>query len=160
MGKSPRVKVLCLPWAEATGLHVPGGGDRQEVGDDLLHLLPEGGGRRSGQGLEALWGNSFLSTHCCRARHTSATILPIFSWNVLTLRRLHTSGEHLFVRSRFSLSDASQPARQIIQSLPHLFRGLDVVFFTFSHVNKRMQRWNKQNSNRWTLSVDDKLNPH
>lgn len=30
----------------------------------------------------------------------------------------------------------------------------------FSHVNKRMQGGTKQKSNRWTPSVDDKLNPH
>lgn len=47
------VKCVC---AEEKRLHVPGGGDQQEVGGDLLHLLPEGGGGRPGQGSQAIRG--------------------------------------------------------------------------------------------------------
>lgn len=47
------MKCVC---AEEKRLHVPGGGDQQEVRGDLLHLLPEGGGGRLSQGSEAIRG--------------------------------------------------------------------------------------------------------
>ena len=47
--------------AEEKGLHVPGGGDWQQDRSDLLHLLPERGGRGFSQGSEALWGKYLLS---------------------------------------------------------------------------------------------------
>lgn len=53
---------LGLVWTGETGLHVPG---RREVRGHLLHLLPEGGGRRFGQGLEALWGDYHRTSQNC-----------------------------------------------------------------------------------------------
>lgn len=55
---------LCLVLTGETRLHVSGGG---EVGGHLLHLLPEGGGWRLGQGLEALWGNHHRTSHNSQA---------------------------------------------------------------------------------------------
>lgn len=43
---------LCV--LEEKGLHVFGGGDQQEVRNDLLHLLPERGGGSFGPGPAAL----------------------------------------------------------------------------------------------------------
>lgn len=73
---------LCV--LEEKGLHVLGGGDQQEVRNDLLHLLPERGGGSFGPGPAALWGR-FLHKLLTRTVHSGLFMSLNTQWRFVTL---------------------------------------------------------------------------